>query len=272
MNTQDPGYPDSDLRVTTDDAPAPLAAAVAGTLTGPVTTPAPGDKPGGVIVASSDSTPAATPSASAAPAGGPEKLILPGPKPMPVAETPTSAMPAPVPAPPPAMAEAAPRPAPDAAAAAQASRIAPASGGQTAMLTEGPPKTKVEERMAAAADAPATALPAMPPPQAVQEVAANAAIKTPRPKGVTATPVGDYAVQFGAVSDGKRALTAAAKLQKQLASVLGGRTVKVLKAEIKGKGTIYRIRAEGYKSRQLAQAACQDAARLKVQPCVPMKR
>jgi len=97
-------------------------------------------------------------------------------------------------------------------------------------------------------------------------------VPVPRPKPKLAVaPAGLYAVQLASIAVEKRANTEAFRLQKYLGHVLNGREIRVERAVIKGKGTMYRLRASGYESYAEARAACTQVARLKVN-CLAIRR
>lgn len=97
-------------------------------------------------------------------------------------------------------------------------------------------------------------------------------VPIPKPKPVLAViPGGPYAVQLASIANEKGANKEAFRLQKHLGQILGGREIKVEKAVIKGKGTMYRLRATGYRTQAEARAACAQIGRLKVD-CLPIKR
>lgn len=97
-------------------------------------------------------------------------------------------------------------------------------------------------------------------------------IPIPRAKpDVAALPAGRHAVQLASISIEKRANAEAFRLQKRLGGVLSGREIRVEKAVVKGKGTMYRLRASGYRSYAEAHAACTKVARLKVN-CLAIRR
>ncbi len=84
-------------------------------------------------------------------------------------------------------------------------------------------------------------------------------------------PGGRYAVQLASIAAEDRAQQEAFRLQKQLGAVLGGREIKVERAVIAGKGTMYRLRASGYQSLSEARAACAQAVQLK-SDCLAIRR
>ena len=75
-------------------------------------------------------------------------------------------------------------------------------------------------------------------------------LPTPKPKpDLAAVPSGGrYAVQLASIAVEKRANQEAFRLQKQLGHILGGREIGVEKAVVAGKGTMYRLRANGYRT------------------------
>jgi cell division septation protein DedD len=157
-------------------------------------------------------------------------------------------------------------------AAEEVQAIAPAAGTpseppapepKVAALTEAPPPPPAPMAM----KAPETVAPkSTPTPPAPAKPEAQSANSKPMAPKVTATPVtsGRYAIQFAAVKDAKRARVAAAQIEKRLASTLGGRKISVVKAALKDKGTVYRLRATGYRSYKDAQAACKQIAAMKI--------
>jgi len=84
-------------------------------------------------------------------------------------------------------------------------------------------------------------------------------------------PAGRYAVQLASIAVEERAQAEAFRLQKQLGAVLGGREIKVERAVVAGKGTMYRLRASGYRSLAEARAACTQAVQLK-SDCLAIRR
>lgn len=97
-------------------------------------------------------------------------------------------------------------------------------------------------------------------------------IPVPRAKPEQAVvPAGRYAVQLASIAVEARAQEEAFRLQKQLGSVLGGREIKIERAIVAGKGTMYRLRASGYQSLTEARAACAQAVQLK-SDCLAIRR
>ena len=98
------------------------------------------------------------------------------------------------------------------------------------------------------------------------------AIPIPRAKpDVAAVSAGAYAVQLASIANESRANAEAFRLQKRLGHVLGGHEITVEKAVIKGKGTMFRLRAWGFPTYADARAACGQVARLKVD-CLALGR
>lgn len=97
-------------------------------------------------------------------------------------------------------------------------------------------------------------------------------VPIPRAKPeVSAVPAGRYAVQLASIAVEKKANAEAFRLKKRLGQILSGHEISVEKAVIKGKGTMYRLRANGYRSYAEARAACTQVARLKVD-CLAIRR
>jgi cell division septation protein DedD len=109
-------------------------------------------------------------------------------------------------------------------------------------------------------------------------------ITTAVPKSVSPIPIpkakpdiaalptaGPYAVQLASIAVETRANQEAFRLQKQLAHILGEHEIEVEKAVIAGKGTMYRLRAGGYKSQAEARSACEQLAKMKVS-CLALRR
>ena len=97
---------------------------------------------------------------------------------------------------------------------------------------------------------------------------------SPIPKAKPAqavVPAGRYAVQLASITAKNRAQEEAFRLQKQLGSILGGREIKIERAVVAGKGTMYRLRASGFQSLAEARAACAQAVRLK-SDCLAIRR
>ena len=89
---------------------------------------------------------------------------------------------------------------------------------------------------------------------------------------IAAVPAGGrYAVQLASIAVEKRANQEAFRLQKQLSHILGGREIGVEKAVVAGKGTMYRLRAYGYRTQAEARSVCEQIARLKVD-CLALRR
>ncbi len=78
-------------------------------------------------------------------------------------------------------------------------------------------------------------------------------------------------MQLASIAVEKRANQEAFRLQKQLGHILGGREIGVEKAVVAGKGTMYRLRANGYRTQAEARSACAQIARLKVD-CLALRR
>ncbi|NNE83313.1 MAG: hypothetical protein HKN28_05020 [Alphaproteobacteria bacterium] len=109
-------------------------------------------------------------------------------------------------------------------------------------------------------------------------------ITTAVPKSVSPIPIpkakpdiaalptaGPYAVQLASIAVETRANQEAFRLQKQLGHILGGHEIEVEKAVVAGKGTMYRLRAGGYKSQAEASSACEQLAKVKVS-CLALRR
>lgn len=97
-------------------------------------------------------------------------------------------------------------------------------------------------------------------------------VPIPRAKPELAVaPAGRYAVQLASIPAEKKANAEAFRLQKHLGHVLNGRQIRVEKAVIKGKGTMYRLRANGYRSYAEARAACTQVVQLKSN-CLAIRR
>lgn len=97
-------------------------------------------------------------------------------------------------------------------------------------------------------------------------------VPVPRAKpDLAAAPAGRYAVQLASIAVEKRANAEAFRLQKHLGRILSGHEIRVEKAVVKGKGTMYRLRANGYRSYAEARAACTQVVRLKVN-CLAIRR
>lgn len=89
---------------------------------------------------------------------------------------------------------------------------------------------------------------------------------------IAAVPAGGrYAVQLASIAVEKRANQEAFRLQKQLSRILGGHEIGVEKAVVAGKGTMYRLRANGYRTQAEASSVCAQIARLKVD-CLALRR
>ncbi len=84
-------------------------------------------------------------------------------------------------------------------------------------------------------------------------------------------PAGRYAVQLASIAEESKATQEAFRLQKQLGEVLGGREIQVEKAVIAGKGTMYRLRASGYRTHAEARGACAQVVRLN-SDCLAVRR
>jgi hypothetical protein len=84
-------------------------------------------------------------------------------------------------------------------------------------------------------------------------------------------PAATYAVQLASIAVETRANQEAFRLQKQLGHILGGHEIEVEKAVVAGKGTMYRLRAGGYKSQAEARSACEQLAKIKVS-CLALRR
>lgn len=120
-------------------------------------------------------------------------------------------------------------------------------------------------------------------PAVVEGVDPTPAIRAAVPKTVSPVPVpkakpepvavavGRYAIQLASIGIEKRATEEAFRLQKQFGDVLGGREIRVESARVEGKGTMYRLRANGYRSLADARAACAQIERLKGN-CLALRR
>lgn len=87
-----------------------------------------------------------------------------------------------------------------------------------------------------------------------QEVAvANQATQTP--VETTAVPAGSYVIQIASLPSEAEAQTSYSRLSSKFSGIIGGRGVDIRKAEIKNKGTYYRVRIPAG-SKQEAQALC----------------
>ena len=98
-------------------------------------------------------------------------------------------------------------------------------------------------------------------------------IPVPRAKpDVSSVPAsGRYAVQLASIAIEKRAGQEAFRLQKQLGHILGAHKIEIEKALVDGKGTMYRLRAGGYKTQAEANSACARVVQLKVN-CLALRR
>jgi hypothetical protein len=76
------------------------------------------------------------------------------------------------------------------------------------------------------------------------------------PDPVTAVPVGAYVIQIASLPSEAEAQTSYAKLSSKFSSVIGGKGVDIKRAQIKNKGTYYRVRIPAG-SRQEATALCE---------------
>ncbi len=89
---------------------------------------------------------------------------------------------------------------------------------------------------------------------------------------VAAVPdTGRYAVQLASIAIEKRANEEAFRLQKQLGHILGGHEIEVEKAVVNGKGTMYRLRASGYRTQAEASRICAQIVQLKLN-CLALRR
>ena len=86
-----------------------------------------------------------------------------------------------------------------------------------------------------------------------QEVAALAPAEKPAETSVV--PAGGYVIQIASLPSEAEAQSSYSKLSTKFASVIGGRGVDIKRAEIKNKGTYYRVRIPAG-SKQEAQALC----------------
>lgn len=93
----------------------------------------------------------------------------------------------------------------------------------------------------------------------------------PVPKEKPALAAGDYGVQLASIPIEARAKQEAFRLQKLLGPVLGEREISVERAVVAGKGTMYRLRANGYASNTEARAACARVAEFNV-GCLAFRR
>ena len=84
-------------------------------------------------------------------------------------------------------------------------------------------------------------------------------------------PAGAYAVQLASIATEKRATDEAFRLQKRLGRILGGHEIRVEKAVVAGKGTMFRLRAGGFKSNTEARAVCRQIVQLKLD-CLALRR
>ncbi|MBL0374892.1 SPOR domain-containing protein [Rhizobium sp. KVB221] len=89
----------------------------------------------------------------------------------------------------------------------------------------------------------------------VQQVAA--ADPVAKPAENVAVPAGSYVIQIASLPSESDAQASYNKLSSKFASVIGGRGVDIRKAEIKNKGTYYRVRIPAG-SKQQAQALCEQ--------------
>ena len=89
---------------------------------------------------------------------------------------------------------------------------------------------------------------------------------------MTGVPAGGrYAVQLASIPIEKRANQEAFRLQKQLGHILGTHEIQVERAVVDGKGTMYRLRAGGYKTQAEASSACALVVKLKLK-CLALRR
>jgi hypothetical protein len=68
--------------------------------------------------------------------------------------------------------------------------------------------------------------------------------------------LGGFRVQLAAFPDADQATATAAQWQKKLASVLAGKKIAVIRAEIPNKGVYHRLQIGGFADRRAAQASC----------------
>jgi hypothetical protein len=85
-------------------------------------------------------------------------------------------------------------------------------------------------------------------PAAAEETQVAAADASP-------TPTGSYSIQIASTPSPEAAKATFAALNRKFSGVLGGRGVNVQKAEVAGKGTVYRVRIPAG-SKQEAAALC----------------
>ena len=92
-----------------------------------------------------------------------------------------------------------------------------------------------------------------------------------KPEVTTLPADSRYAVQLASIAVEKRANEEAFRLQKQLGHILGEHAIEVEKAVVDGRGTMYRLRAGGFKTQAEANSACAQLAQLKID-CLALRR
>jgi hypothetical protein len=197
-----------------------------------------------------------------------ERLLAPPEQPMPPPR-PVAAAPEPVAAPPPS-APAVPAPpsrGPGAPAPAAAPRTVVASSPLPA--AEAPAYTPMDNRaapapapQAAPVAAPAPAPAAAPAPQVAAQVAALPHRAPP--------PAGDYVVQLGAVRSADAADKEWTRIQHADAEQLAGLKPDIVRVELEGKGTFWRVRA-GPLTEPAARSLCQELSQ-RNQGCIVARK
>lgn len=184
-------------------------------------------------------------------------------EPPPSAQAPAQTMQRPAPIPPKPGEPPAPKTAPQARVAAQPMALPPAE----APAVEAPPAVQpVPERKAA---------PAQPEHMAPAVVAQAPRVAPPPPPPAAATPAkapqsGEYVVQLGAVRASDQAEREWTRISRANADLLGGLKPDIVRVDLPGKGTFWRIRAASM-SEQAARQLCAELAS-RSQGCIVAKR